>query len=145
MKKYLILIIPFLFLLSGCATTPIPISAAKQAPGDRVLAFNTYSSDKTSTLTVIRDEGSLGSGCYLALYINKVLAARLGAGEFARFYLEPGEVLLRVGLDPQGKGLCALGFDRWTQRETFLKPGEKKTFRMSWKVDGELDIQRSDL
>ena len=64
-------------LLGGCATTPVPISAAKQAAADRVLAFQIVTDNKTATLTVIRDHGLLGSACYFAVYINQVLAARL--------------------------------------------------------------------
>jgi len=134
-----------LVLVSGCATTPVPISEAKLVPKDRLLAFQTSSAEKTAILTVVRDEGFIGGGCYLALYINRVLSGRLDVGEFGKFYVEPGEILLRVGGDPQGTGLCGLGTDDWTQRETFLKPGEMKSFRLS--IDGgfELDIQRSDI
>jgi len=131
-------------LLGGCATTPVPISAAKQAAADRVLAFQIVTDNKTATLTVIRDHGLLGSACYFAVYINQVLAARLDVAEFARFYVEPGEVVLRAGGDPQGTGLCGFASDMWTQRETILKPGEQKSFRMSFDQSGRFDIQRSD-
>lgn len=144
MKETLIVIL-FVLLTSGCATTPIQMSAAKQAPTDRVLAFQTPGGDQTATLTVIRDEGFLGSGCYYAVWVNRILAARLDVAEYARFYVEPGEILLRVGRDPQGKGLCGLEPDNWTQRETLLKPGERKSFRLSIDQNGKLDIHRSDI
>lgn len=131
-------------LMSGCATTPVPISAAKQAPTDRVLGFQIAAGDKTATLTVIRDEGFVGSACYTAVYINRVLAARLDVAEFVRFYVDPGEIVLRAGWDPQGEGLCGFSQDNWTQRETFLKPGEQKSFRLSIDINAKLDIQRSD-
>jgi hypothetical protein len=107
MKKLLLLM--FLLLTTGCATTPVPMSEAKRAPSARVLAFQSAGGDKTCTLTVIRDEGFPGGGCYCAIWVNRILAARLDVGEFVHFHVEPGEVLLRVGWDPQGKGLCALG------------------------------------
>jgi len=131
-------------LLGGCETTPVPMSAAKQASADRVLAFQKPAGEKSATLIVIRDDGLVGSGCNFALHINQVLAARLEAAEFARFYVEPGEIVLRAGWDPQGKGLCSFGQDQWTQRETFLKPGEKKSFRLSFGTSGRFDIQRTD-
>lgn len=131
-------------LLGGCATTPVPISKAKQAPPDRVLGFQITAGDKTATLTVIRDEGLIGSGCYSAVYINQILAARLDVAEYARFYVAPGEIVLRAGRDTQGKGLCGADPDNWTQRETLLKPGEQKFFRLSMDVTGKLDIMRSD-
>ena len=131
-------------LLGGCESTPVPMSAAKQAPANRVLAFQTPTGEKTAILTVIRDDGFPVSGCNIALYINQVLAARFEAAEYAQFYVESGEILLRVGWDPQGKGLCSFGQDQWTQRETFLKPDERKSFRLSFGTSGRFDIQRTD-
>jgi hypothetical protein len=55
-----------------------------------------------------------------------------------------GDVLLRVGRDPQGKGLCAFGKGEWTQRETVLRPDETKYFRLSIDANGKTDIQRGD-
>jgi hypothetical protein len=78
----------------------------------------------------------------ILLSINRTLAARLDVREVA--YIDPGEVLLRVAGDPQGQGLCGLGTDHWTQRETLFKPAETKHFRLTIDVNGQLDIQRSD-
>ena len=141
-KKYLPLLL--LLLLSACATTPTYIHEAEQAPVERVLAFQTPTSDKAATITIIRDEGLIGSGCFAGLYINKILAARLDVAEVVKFYVEPGEVLIRAGWDPQGRGLCAFGQDNWTQRETLLKPGEQKSFRLFLDQNARWDIFRSD-
>jgi hypothetical protein len=73
-----------------------------------------------------------------------VLAARFDVGETAHFYVDPGEILLRVGRDPLGKGLCATGQDRWTQRETVIKSGETKYFRISTDANGKKDIERAE-
>jgi predicted component of type VI protein secretion system len=142
MKKYLPLLL--LLLLTACATTPTPINEAKQIPAERLLAFQIPTSDKAATITVIRDEGFLGGGCFAGLYIDQVLAARLDVAEVAKFYVEPGEVLIRVGWDPQGRGLCAFGQDNWTQRETTLKPGEQKPFRIFLDQNTRWDIFRAD-
>lgn len=75
MKKVLLIGVVF-SVLCGCATTPVSIKDAKQMPKDRLLAFQTQDANKTATLTVIRDEGFLGSGCYYALWINQTLAGR---------------------------------------------------------------------
>ena len=144
MKRIYILLL-LIFFANGCATAPTSISKAKEAPPNRVLAFQTPTSDKSATLTMIRDEGFLGGGCYYAVSINGVLAARLNPTEFARFYLEPGEILMRYGRDPQGQGLCSSFHESdWTQRETLLKPGEKKFFRLTIDQMGKTDIQRAD-
>lgn len=146
MKKVLLLGVA-LSVLCGCASSPVSIKDAIQAPVDRVLAFKETTRDKSASLSVIRDAAFQGGGCYMALWINQTLAARLDTSEVAKFYVEPGELLLRVGRDPQGKGLCAIGqdHDQWVQRETLMKPGEHKTFRMTIGVNGEFDISRSDI
>lgn len=144
MKKILFVVICLYLLFVGCATTPISPTSANQVPTERVLAFQQKTQNTTATLVVTRDEGFLGGGCYYAVLINGTLAARLDVGETCRFFLTPGEILLRSGRDPQGKGLCALGQDQWTQRETILRQNEIKFFRLSIDVNGKTDIQRAD-
>lgn len=134
-------------LVSGCtSSTPVSIAAANQAPTDRVVAFQKAAGDKLPTLTVIRDRAFELSGCYTAVHINEVLAARLASAEFARFYVGPGEVYLRAGTDPQGKGICALPPAAWTLRETrtiifILKPSEQKVLHITYDFWGNVDIQ----
>ena len=133
-----------LSIVSGCATTPVRHSDAIKAPQDRVLSHQTISDKATSTIVITRDEGFLGSGCYYAVFINTILAARLNPAETVNLYVEPGEIMLKVGRDPQGKGLCAVGQDDWTQRETIMRPHETKYFRLTIDVNGKTDIQRAD-
>jgi hypothetical protein len=141
--------IPFHFIfsacvLAGCATTPLPAAQAKPAPKDRILAFQEKTATKNATAVVTRDEGLLGSGCYYGFWINGVLAARFDVAETSSFFIEPGEHVLRVGIDPQGKGLCAVGPGYWTQRETILRADEPKFFRLSIDPNGKADIERSE-
>lgn len=133
-----------LALLAGCASEPIPATTAKAAPSSRLLAFQERSIPTAGTLVITRDTGFGGSGCFYAVSINGTMAARLDVGETARFFVDSGEVLLRVGRDPQGKGFCALGKSEWTQRETVLRPDETKYFRLSIDANGKTDIQRGD-
>ncbi len=138
--KYTCLGIFFTFMIAGCATTPVSVMQAKQAPVSRLPAFQTKLSETTSTLVVTRDAGFLGGGCYYTLSINGTLAARLDVAKTARFFVVPGEILLRAGRDPQGKGLCGFGKDEWTQRETMIRPHETKYFRLSIDANGKTDI-----
>lgn len=143
MKKLMVMSI-VAAALTGCATTPISSTVAKPAPIERLLAFQTPLSEPAGILTVTRDVGHTGSACFYAISINGTLAARLEPGEKASFHVPSGEILMRSGSDPQGKGLCGFDKDFWTQRETQLKPGETKYFRMSINADGITDIQRAD-
>ena len=132
---------------TACVTNTIPVSQAssKPTPSKRLLAFQTPSPN-LGTITVIRDKGYLGSACYLGLYINDTLAARLDVAETAHFYVEPGEVLVKVSWDPQGRGLCGIGPAKtdYTQRETLIKANEEKKFRLSIDLNAKLDVQRAE-
>lgn len=143
-KKIKALLITPAAILLGCATTPESTINTKPVPKERLLAYQTETEETTAKITITRDKGNMGSGCYYALAINGDLAARLDPSERAIFFLKPGETLLRVGRDPMGKGLCSIGKDDWTQRETQLKPGDIKYFRISIDVNGKTDIQRSE-
>lgn len=132
------------FTLAGCATTPIPAAQAKLAPKERVVAFQEKNATNSATAVVTRDDGLLGSGCYYGFWINGVLAARFDVAETSSFFVEPGEHVLRVGIDPQGRGLCAAGSGNWTQRETILRANERKFFRLSIDQNGKADIERSE-
>ena len=138
------ILVILLSIASGCATTPVRYVDAIKAPQDRVLSYQDMNDKTTSTIVITRDEGSLGGGCYYAVFINTILAVRLNPAETAKFYVEPGEMVLKVGRDPQGRGLCAAGQDEWTQRETILRPHETKYFRLTIDANGKTDIQRAD-
>ncbi len=136
----LLLAISLSFAVAACATTPVPLSSAKPVPDDRLLAFQ-----NSAIVTLIRDKGHVGSACYYGVYANGILAARIDVAEFVQLYLDPGEVLLRVGYDPYGKALCSFGKDMWIQRETLLKPGQKKGFRITTDASGNFEISRTDI
>jgi hypothetical protein len=143
-SRLLIALLTTSFGWGGCATTPVAPSAATQVPSDRLLAFQEKTDATNATLVITRDHGFVGSACYLSVAIDGTLAARLAVEETARFYVKPGEVLLRVGRDPEGQGLCAFGQGDWTQRETIVRQGETKYFRLSIDANGKKDIQRSE-
>ena len=129
-------------VLAGCATSAVPVADAVPVPADRVLAFRSPSDGK-ATLVVIRDRGFAGSACFSSFAVNGVLAARIGPSERVELIVPAGELLLRVGRDPQGSGLCAMN-EQWVQRETILRPGERKTFRLSLSANGQMDVMRTN-
>jgi hypothetical protein len=138
-----ILFAALLLLLSACATTPVSLSDAIKTPPERTVAFQD-SSVTHGALVVTRDAGLNGGACYAGLKINGVLAARIDRSEKATFFVPPGDVLLKVERDPLGKGLCGVGQSPSTQRETMIRPGETKHFRLTTNGFGVLDIQRSE-
>ena len=86
----------------------------------------------------------MGWSCYIMVYINNELAARMDAGEKAIFYVPAGHTLIMGGTDTRGEGLCWLA-DRYSdQIETHLSPQEKKPYRISWTFSGVLRISRAE-
>lgn len=125
-----------MLLLSGCSTTQVALQKAKEAPSDRVLAFQKVNDKGTSELIVIRDTGFAGSSCYYGVMIDQILAARLDVGEKASFKVEPGERALKIIRDPKGKGLCSLGDDNVEKKMT-LKEGEVRKYHLTLDLSGQ--------
>lgn len=143
LKIQLIVLVSAL-MLSGCATTPMDHARAVPVPADRLVGFQNSIDGPSGTLVLTRDKGFLGSGCYYGFFIDNTLAARIDNSEAATFIVPTGELVLRAGRDPEGKALCGLGKEEWTQRETIIRDGEKKYFRLSIDPNGKTDIQRAD-
>lgn len=93
-----------LALLTGCATSAIPVQQAEVVSKDELYAFQSKPAGDSGTLTVVRDAGALGSGCDIVVYINGKKSAKIGPGQRASFYLEPSQPNLGIGL--AGSGLC---------------------------------------
>jgi hypothetical protein len=140
----LIYLVPVSVLLA-CTTTPVRPLDALPVPADRLLSFQAKPPKDFAVLIVVRDTGFLGSACYCGFYINDILAARFDLSEKAIFYIEPGELTLKVGTDPLGAGLCGIGKDtHYVKREAFIKAGETKTYNLRLLAGGVMDIQRAD-
>ena len=131
-----LLIINLLLALTGCSTSQVALQAAKETPSDRVLAFQKASDATTSELIIVRDTGMAASGCYYGVMIDHVLAARLDVTERASFKVEPGERVLKIIRDPQGKGLCSVGDDNVEKKLTIL-PHEVQKYRLSLGMSGQ--------
>ncbi|EMB4326662.1 hypothetical protein RJ492_005330 [Pluralibacter gergoviae] len=122
--------------LTGCATSATDPAKAKLAPKDRVYSYQ-EPIDNGATLTVIRDHGMLGAGCYYGFYINKKRAASLSTSERADFKLPAGEWMLGF----KGEGKLCIADDFINEREVVLKPGQHKGVRLSADPSGNLDIR----
>ena len=130
-------------ILTACATQPVYTADRKHIEAERHIAFKEKTEQKNAVLIVTRDKGHTGSGCHMGFYIDDQLAARFDPAEKASFYVEPGEHVLRYGMDPQARGLCRAGKNYWAQAETILKENERKDFRLMINADGQPGIQRN--
>lgn len=125
---------------AGCATTATPPGQASPVPFERVIAGDVQGQAR---IVVVRDAGMLGGGCYYMLYVNSRAVARMGPNERITTGVPPGDLLLTVGRDPQGRALCGLEPGNKVQREFGIKAGETKHFRLAI-GNGGMDIMRSD-
>ncbi|HEM8069485.1 TPA: hypothetical protein U2M10_002176 [Klebsiella aerogenes] len=135
MKK--IALVLTILSITGCASTVVPPSKALSAPQERVFKYQVNTGEKT-TLTIIRDAGIVGSGCYAAVYLNGEQVAKLNPKEKAIFYISEGE--WAVGANLTGKGLCSLSTER-QERMFNVKGGENKVVRVFTDSNANVDIR----
>ncbi|WP_223535574.1 hypothetical protein [Pseudomonas sp. GL-B-16] len=119
-------------LLAGCATSPMSAKNAEPVPSDELYGFQSKSTNTSSRITVVRDGGFVGSGCDLVFYIEGRRAAKIGPGQRATFYVEPGTVNLGTGLAESG--LCSGAAIRTISAN--LKPDTESQFRISGDMSG---------
>lgn len=132
-----------LFLcLTGCNTTQTPLHLTKPVPAARLFVKSpTPCKDGDGQITVIRDSGVFGSGCYIDFSIDGKLQATYDTEEIATFCTSVGEHALKVGFS--GRGLCSASAP--VVREGFVNAKVGKTYRIFTSMaTGTTDIVRAD-
>lgn len=124
----------FLALLTGCATSAVTIDKAVPVPAERVLLK--AADDTNAKITIIRDSGFMGGGCYVDIYLNDSLAAKLDTAEKVTFNVMSGELIL--GSQPSGSALCNGASIR--HLETSIKQGQHKLYRVMTGQSGDVQI-----
>ena len=122
------------FICSGCTvfvrTNATPYADAKKLPIERLLAY-TEKKEGFAKLTVTRDEGFMGSACYIGLVISGTLAARFDPGETAEFFLPSGTANMAVVPDPQATGVCSVGGWDPVPEQYIIKENMLNLYRIS--------------
>ncbi|MHC8395372.1 hypothetical protein ACYZT8_17200 [Pseudomonas sp. LB3P93] len=117
-----------LLALGGCATSPMQVSEARPVPADKMYAFKSQGTKDPGRLTVLRDDGFVGSGCDAVFYIDGQRAAKIGPGQMASFVLPAGEVNLGAGLAESG--LCVGAAIKTVAAK--IKTGKEVIYRINW-------------
>lgn len=125
------------FLLTACATSPVPVEQAAPIPQARLFGLQERPSESYGTMQVTRDSGATGSACNVRLRVDGVKVAEFAPGETGTFYLVPGEHVLGV---ITGVGLCP---NRLKENAAVIVEGETKRYRISIDGNGALDIART--
>lgn len=117
-----------LILLAGCSSYRGDPEYTKSVPADRLLAFQEPVAGG-GQIVVNRDRGGLGAGCYIAVHVDRQLAARIGSGEIASFQVPPGDRIIGIGIDEQDDTLCSMGSLR-REKAAHVEPGQSEHFRI---------------
>ncbi|HCL3594367.1 TPA: hypothetical protein N2A81_005976 [Pseudomonas aeruginosa] len=121
-----------LMALAGCSTNPTSAENADQVPVSRIF----YSGTGVSGIQITRDGGALGSGCYIGVFLDGKLVARIGGGETVKLSVPAGEHLVGMGDDPHGNGLCAIGGVAMREVPASLSAGQNRRFRIFGDMNG---------
>jgi len=117
-----------LLLLAGCSSWKPAQEEITQVPADRLLGYQAPLA-KGGQLLINRDFGGMGAGCYVAVLVDRKVAARIAVGEQVRFQVPVGTRVLGIGIDEMDDTLCSKGRLR---RELAVKvePGSQQDFRI---------------
>ena len=92
--------------LTACSSWQPDAEDIVPVPADRVLAYQ-QPVGHSGEVVVTRDFGWRGGGCYIALMIDRELAARIHVGEVVRFQVPSGARIVSIGVDPLDDTLCS--------------------------------------
>src|SRR3990167_6331240 len=94
-------VLPLLALV-GCSSFQAAPEKVTAVPAERLLAYQQPVAG-SGLIVVNRDLGMLGGGCYVALLVDRQVAARIGIGEEARLHVPPGKRVVGIGIDRIGR------------------------------------------
>ena len=100
-----LLVFTALLSLAGCSSWQPDAEDIVPVPAERVLAYQ-QPLENGGEVVVTRDFGLRGGGCYIAVLIDRQLAARIHVGEVVRFQVPAGARIVSIGTDPLDDTLC---------------------------------------
>ncbi len=101
----LLIALTSLLSLTACSSWQPDAEDIVPVPADRVLAYQ-QPVGHSGEVVVTRDFGWRGGGCYIALMIDRELAARVHVGEVVRLQVPAGQRIISIGTDPLDDTLC---------------------------------------
>ena len=100
-----LLVFTALLSLAGCSSWQPDAEDIEPVPAERVVAYQ-QPLENGGEVVVTRDFGLRGGGCYIAVLIDRQLAARIHVGEMVRFQVPAGARIVSIGTDPLDDTLC---------------------------------------
>lgn len=128
-----------LVVLAGCSSFRPDPEYITEVPDDRLLAYQEQQQNG-GQLVVNRDMGVMGGGCYVAIEVDRKLAARIGMAEVASFQVPVGTRVLGLKIDPLDDTLCGMGR---LHKELAVKvtPGSVQYFHVVSENRGGFDLR----
>ncbi|MEX6501039.1 3-isopropylmalate dehydratase [Pseudomonas zhanjiangensis] len=128
-----------LLALAGCSSFQAAPGHGKTLPAERWLAYQ-QPVEGGGQILVAREFGLLGGGCYVALLVDRQVAARIGIGESVRLQVPAGRRVVGIGVDKQDDTLCGMGR---LNRELAVEvaPGETSRLRIVSEAKNGFDIR----
>ncbi|UVE18904.1 3-isopropylmalate dehydratase [Pseudomonas sp. LS44] len=126
-----------LALLAGCSS--YKAEQVQAVPSERLLAYQ-EAAEGSGTIVVNRDLGFLGGGCYVAVLVDRQVAARIGVGEVATFHVPAGARVVGISADKQDDTLCGKGL-LWRELAVQVAAGESRGFHIVSESKGGFAIR----
>ncbi|WP_394559248.1 3-isopropylmalate dehydratase [Aquipseudomonas alcaligenes] len=136
--RSLLAVLP-LVVLAGCSSFRPDAENITPVPSDRLLAYQDEQPNG-GRLIVNRDMGVMGGGCYVALEVDRKLAARIAMAEVVSFNVPAGTRVLGLTIDKMDDTLCGMGR---LHKELAVKvtPGSTQYFHVVSENKGGFDIR----
>ncbi|MCY1280417.1 hypothetical protein D9M68_258260 [compost metagenome] len=117
-----------LLSLAACSSYPAHPDTVVAVPQERLLGYQ-QAQPGGGEIVVNRDMGFLGGGCYVAVLVDREVAARIGVGEKATFQVPAGARVVGIAADKQDDTLCGKGL-LWREVAVQVAEGEDYRFRI---------------
>ncbi len=118
-----------LLALAGCSSWQADPEDITAVPEERLRGYQTPVANG-GELVVTRDFGLRGGGCYVAVMVDRRLAARIHVGEQVRLQVPAGMRIVSIESDPEDDTLCGKG-GLLREKAARVEPGETLEFRIS--------------
>ncbi|PZW64509.1 hypothetical protein F471_04030 [Pseudomonas sp. URMO17WK12:I1] len=97
-----------LLVLAGCSSYQADPEKITDIPSERLRAWQ-EPVQGGGEVVVTRDLGLMGGGCYVAVLVDRKVAARIGVGERGRFQVPAGNRIVGIAADSEDETLCGKG------------------------------------
>jgi len=139
--RMMLALIPML-ALAGCSSWQADPEDITPVPEERLRGFQTPVANG-GELVVTRDFGIRGGGCYVAVMVDRRLAARIHVGEQVHLHVPAGMRIVSIESDPEDDTLCGKG-NLLREKAARVESGETLQFRISSDNRIGFDIQQVD-